>query len=86
MPVAIATGFCLERLRKQAGLDPAVDPRGGVMVGVRANDPLEQELIDQSGIEILDTFTDLASNQRSGVTSYSVSFSASIDTKMIQNY
>jgi hypothetical protein len=43
----------LERLRKQAGLDPAVDPRGGVMVGVRANDPLEQELIDQSGIEMV---------------------------------
>jgi arginase len=53
MPVAIATGLCLQRLRKQAGLDPPIVPRDVVMVGVRANDPLEQELIDQSGIEIV---------------------------------
>ncbi len=53
MPVAIATGLCLHRLRKQAGLDPPIAPRDVVMVCVRANDPLEQELIDQSGIEIV---------------------------------
>ena len=53
MPVAIATGLCLGRLRRQAGLDPPIDPRDVVMVGVRANDPLEQELIDESGIEIV---------------------------------
>jgi len=53
MPVAIATGLCLDRLRKQAGLDPPIVPRDVVMVGVRANDPLEQELIDQSGIEMV---------------------------------
>jgi arginase len=53
MPVAIATGLCLHRLRKQAGLDPPIAPRDVVMVGVRANDPLEQELIDQFGIEIV---------------------------------
>jgi arginase len=53
MPVAIASGLCLDRLRKQAGLDPPIDPRDVVMVGVRANDPLEQELIDQSGIEMI---------------------------------
>jgi arginase len=53
MPVAIATGLCLDRLRRQAGLDPPIDPRDVVMVGVRANEPLEQELIDQSGIEIV---------------------------------
>ncbi|MGH8645979.1 MAG: arginase family protein [Gammaproteobacteria bacterium] len=53
MPVAIATGVCLHRLRKQAGLDPSIDPRDVVMVGVRANDPLEQELIDQLGIEMV---------------------------------
>ena len=53
MPVAIAAGLCLNRLRKQTGLDPPMDPRDVVMVGVRANDPLEQELIDQSGIEIV---------------------------------
>jgi arginase len=53
MPVAIATGLCLNRLRKQAGLDPPMDPRDVVMVCVRENDPLEQELIDHSGIEIV---------------------------------
>jgi arginase len=53
MPVAIATGLCLERLRKQAGLDPPLVPRDVVMVGVRANDPLEQQLIDQTGIETI---------------------------------
>jgi len=53
MPVAIATGLCLDRLRKQAGLDPPMIPHDVVMVGVRANDPLEQELIDQSGIEMV---------------------------------
>ncbi|MGH8624676.1 MAG: arginase family protein [Gammaproteobacteria bacterium] len=53
MPVAIATGLCLHRLRKQAGLDPPIAPRDVVMVGVRANDPLEQELIDQFGIEMV---------------------------------
>jgi arginase len=51
MPVAIATGLCLERLRRQAGLDPPIAPCDVVMVCVRANDPLEQELIDRSGIE-----------------------------------
>jgi arginase len=53
MPVAIATGLCLHRLRKQAGLTPPMAPRDVVMVCVRANDPLEQELIDQYGIEIV---------------------------------
>ena len=53
MPVAIASGLCLDRLRKQAGLDHPIVPRDVVMVGVRANDPLEQELIDQSGIEMV---------------------------------
>ncbi|MCI0598169.1 MAG: arginase family protein, partial [Beijerinckiaceae bacterium] len=53
MPVAIAAGMCLHRFRKQAGLDPPIAPRGIVMVCVRENDPLEQELIDKSGIEIV---------------------------------
>jgi arginase family enzyme len=53
MPVAIATGLCLDRLRRQAGLDPPIIPRDVVMVGVRANDPLEQQWIDQSGIEMI---------------------------------
>jgi len=55
MPVAMATGQCLHRLRQQAGLEPAIDPRDVVMVCVRANDPLEQELIDRLGIENIPT-------------------------------
>jgi arginase len=50
MPVAIASGLCLDRLRKQPGLDAPIDPRDIVMVCVRANDPLEEELINQAGI------------------------------------
>lgn len=53
MPVAIATGLCLERLRRQAGLDTPIAADHVVMVCVRANDPQEQELIDRSGIEIV---------------------------------
>ncbi len=51
MPVAIACGLCLSRWRSQSGLVSPIDPRDIVMVCVRANDPLEQELIDQLGIE-----------------------------------
>jgi arginase len=53
MPVAMAMGLCLDRLRKQAGLNPPIAADDIVMVCVRANDPLEQELIDQCGIEIV---------------------------------
>jgi len=53
MPVAMVTGLCLNRLRKQAGLDPPIAARDVVMVCVRANDPLEQELIDEAGIEFV---------------------------------
>lgn len=53
MPVAIATGLCLERIRRRVGLDPPIAARDVVMVCVRANDPLEQELIDRAGIEIV---------------------------------
>ncbi|HTV33011.1 MAG TPA: arginase family protein [Methylocella sp.] len=51
MPVAMSLGFCLERLRKKAGLDPPMAARDVVMVCVRANDPLEQDLVEASGIE-----------------------------------
>ncbi len=51
MPVAIATGMCLHRLRRQAQLAHAIDAANVVMVCVRANDPLEQELIMEAGIE-----------------------------------
>ncbi len=51
MPVAIATGMCLHRIRKQAQLAEAIDPANVLMVCVRANDPLEQELITKAGIQ-----------------------------------
>jgi len=53
MPVAIAAGQCLTRLRLKAGLEPAVPTRHIVEVCVRDTDPLEQELLDRSDIEQL---------------------------------
>lgn len=53
MPVAIATGLCLERLRRQSGLEVPIAPEDVVMVCVRANDPLEQEMLDRSAIEVV---------------------------------
>ncbi len=63
MPVAIAMGLCLHRFREQAGLNPPIAAEDIVMVCVRANDPLEQELIKQAGIEIVPV-NDLRSEQR----------------------
>jgi arginase len=53
MPVAVATGRALERLRLDAHLDPPLSDRSVVMAGVRLVDPLEQNLLDQSRIEQL---------------------------------
>ena len=53
MPVAIATGRALQRMRLDAGLDPPLSDRHIVMGGVRLTDPLEQHLLDQSFIEQL---------------------------------
>ncbi|HSL24162.1 MAG TPA: arginase family protein [Vicinamibacterales bacterium] len=53
MPVAVATGRCLTRMRLDAGLDPPLSDRHIVMGGVRLNDPLEQEIIDKSEIQQL---------------------------------
>jgi arginase len=53
MPVAVAAGLCLSRLRLESGLDPAVPASQIVMGGLRDVDPLEQELIDRQGIEVL---------------------------------
>jgi arginase len=53
MPVAVATGRALQRMRLDAGLDPPLSDRHVVMGGVRLNDPLEQHIIDQSQIEQL---------------------------------
>src|SRR6185503_19452908 len=53
MPVAVATGRCLSRLRLDAGLDTPLSERHVVMAGVRLTDPLEQQMLDDSFIEHL---------------------------------
>ncbi len=53
MPVAISAGLALTNLRLKSGLDPALLTKYIVMAGVRDTDPLEQELIDRSDIEML---------------------------------
>jgi arginase len=50
MPVAVASGQCLQRIREKAGLNPAIKTNNIVMMGLRDVDPLEQELIDDSDI------------------------------------
>jgi arginase len=51
MPVAVATGRALQRMRLDAKLDPPLSDRNVVMAGVRLTDPLEQSLLDESLIE-----------------------------------
>ncbi len=53
MPVAISAGMCLRNLRVTSGLDPALPTRYIVLGAVRDTDPLEQELIDRSEIEMI---------------------------------
>jgi len=53
MPVAVATGRALQRLRLDSHLDPPLSDSHIVMGGVRLTDPLEQHLLDQSSIEQL---------------------------------
>ena len=53
MPVAVATGRALWRLRLDAHLDPPLSDRYIVMGGVRLVDPLEQQLLNKSKIEQL---------------------------------
>ncbi len=53
MPVAVAAGHCLTRMRLQSGLDPALPEKYIVLAGVRDTDPLEQERIDNSLIEMV---------------------------------
>jgi arginase len=55
MPVAVAAGKCLFRLRLKSGLDPAVPTRHIIMMGLRDVDPLEQVLIDESHITCIST-------------------------------
>jgi arginase len=51
MPVAVATGRALQRMRLDAHLEPPLSDTHIVMGGVRLTDPLEQHLLDQSRIE-----------------------------------
>jgi arginase len=51
MPVAVATGRALHRLRLDAKLEPPLPDIHVVMGGVRLTDPLEQHLLDESRIE-----------------------------------
>jgi hypothetical protein len=51
MPVAVATGRALTRMRLDAKLEPALPDRYVVMGGVRLTDPLEQQMLDESRIE-----------------------------------
>lgn len=53
MPVAVATGRALQRMRIEARLDPPLSDKHVVMAGVRLTDPLERGLLDQSSIEQL---------------------------------
>src|SRR5262249_37649966 len=53
MPVAIAAGQCLTRMRMKSGLEPAIPTRHIVEMCVRDTDPLEQELLDRSEIQQL---------------------------------
>jgi arginase len=53
MPVAIAGGLCLTRMRFKTGLEPAIPGRHIVEICVRDTDPLEQELLDRSEIQQL---------------------------------
>jgi arginase len=51
MPVAVATGRALTRLRLDAHLNPPLADTQVVMGGVRLTDPLEQALLDSSRIQ-----------------------------------
>lgn len=53
MPVAVTAGDCLTNLRLKSKVDPALPPSYIVMSCVRDTDPLEQERIDRSGIQMI---------------------------------
>jgi arginase len=53
MPVSVAAGQSLHRLRLTAGLDPALSPGNIVMMGLRDVDPLEQVLLDESDVTLV---------------------------------
>lgn len=63
MPVAVAAGLCLRRLRERAGIRTPLDPRDIVLVAARDIDPLEQELVDEHRLAVVDT-ADLKQDRR----------------------
>jgi arginase len=64
MPVAIAAGDGLQRMREQARLDQPIAKQDIVMVGVRDTDPLEQQRIEADAIAQLSVSDILALNER----------------------
>jgi arginase len=64
MPVAVATGRALSRLRMDAKLDPPMADELIVMGGVRLTDPLEQELLNGSRIQQVSVEDLRTANQR----------------------
>ncbi len=63
MPVAVAAGLCLHRLRELAGINPPLDMRRIVLAGVRDTDPLEQEFVDEHRLASVST-ADLKGDRR----------------------
>lgn len=64
MPVAIAAGDALHRMRRQARLDEPLAKADIVMVGVRDTDPLEQARLDDDAIVQLSVDDILALDDR----------------------
>lgn len=62
MPLAVSAGLALERLRVTSGLDPALPIANIVLGAARDLDPLEQGLIDETGLAQLsvDDFRDVS--------------------------
>lgn len=63
MPVAVAAGLCLQRLRRGVGLEPPLDSRRILLVAVRDTDPLEQQLIEEQRLAAVRT-SDLRGDRR----------------------
>jgi arginase len=63
MPVAVAAGKCLHRLRKKSGLDPPISTKNIIMMGQRDIDPLEQELINNASISMISVKSMITQNK-----------------------
>jgi arginase len=55
MPVSVASGQSLFRLRQKTGLNPPISTENIIMMGLRDVDPLEQELINNSQMTTIST-------------------------------